>query len=363
MKRFLNTLFIIFSVTVPIALSGCSKPVPVDTLWEKEFSNAQEIADTYNNIKQQINGNEELDLKNLCHMIWNSGEYIIKCKGKNEDINILPQYITPLSLDNDSLKSFLLRVNAEKFADHYFMLSAMKRGEEFDAARDGLTMTVFFHGRPINNNDYDKLHQVFSSHNEILHQAYLEKMKFPFDFGGINEEFCAIRPLIEKNVAECQQKQEILDLYKHYETIMPGKKAPIVPLKDINGKDYTFAQFKGKVLVIDVWATWCSSCIAKMPKFMELRNEFKANPDVEFITVSIDRNKVIDKWKAYIKKHKMGEMLNLLPYTDEASQFECEYRITGIPRYIIINKEGNIITAYAPSPGPEMKEIIIKALK
>ena len=361
MAKILNLLLV---ATMTFVATSCSEPahVPVDTLWQKEFSNAQEIAGNYIDIKKSIDGNEDLDIKNLCHMIWHSGEYIIRCKGKNDDINILPQHISTLPLDNDSVKAYIQNIDAEKFADHYFMLSAMKRGDSFDASRDGLTITVFFPGRAINDNDYDKLRQIFSSNNEILHQAYLEKMKFPFLNSGTNEKFNSIRPLIEKNVADSPLKTEILDLYDQYTHIMPGMTAPTPPLKDINGNTHTFAEFKGKVLVIDVWATWCSSCLAKMPHYMQLRDEYKDNPDIEFITVSIDRRKVTDKWKSAIAKRNMGSMLNLIPDTDEASEFECQYYVMGIPRYIVIDKNGKIVTAYAPPPSQELKEIITRTL-
>ncbi len=349
-------------IVLPLTAFACSEPIATDTLWQKEFANAQQIADNYTDIKKQINGDEDADIKNLCHMIWHSGEYIIKCKGKNEDINILPQHISTLPLDNENVKSYIKNINAEKFIDHYFMLSAMKRGDSFDESRDGLTITVFFHGRAINDNDYDKLRQIFSSSNDTLHTIYLNKMKFPFQNSGTNEKFNSIRPIIEKNVADSPLKQEILNLYDQYTSIMPGKQAPTPLLKDINGNEHSFAEFKNKVLVIDVWATWCSSCLAKMPNYIQLREEYKGNPDIEFITVSIDRKKATEKWKAAIAKRNMGTMLNLIPDTEAASEFECQYYIVGVPRYIVIDKAGNIVTAYAPPAGPELKAIIDKTL-
>lgn len=356
---------LLFVAVLPVILAtGCTEPPQVDALWQqkKEFTTAREIVDIYKEIESKTGGDSLLQIKNLCHMIWHSGEYIIKCKGKNADIDILPEHISELPLGNDSVKAFLQKVKAEKFADHYFMLRAMKRGEEFDAARDGLTITVFFPIRAINDNDYDKLRQVFSSDNEILHEVYLEKMKFPFQNSGCSAGFEAIRPLIEQNVAESPLKKEILDLYDYYSTVMPGRKAPDCILKDINGKQHSLKEFCGKILVIDVWATWCSSCLKKMPDFMKLREEFKHNPDVMFITVSIDRKKDTDKWKAAIKRRGMSGMLNLIPDTDEASQFECDFRIVGVPRYIIIDRDGDIVTAYAPPAGPYMKDIIMQTL-
>ena len=58
----------------------------------------------------------------------------------------------------------------------------------------------------------------------------------------------------------------------------------------------------------------------------------------------------------------MKHLLNLFPDCDAQSQFETDYQIQGVPRYIIIDKKGNIISAYAPSEPAEIKELIEKAL-
>ena len=58
----------------------------------------------------------------------------------------------------------------------------------------------------------------------------------------------------------------------------------------------------------------------------------------------------------------MGELLNLYPDCSVESEFESEYHVSGVPRYIIQDKMGRIVTAYAPPPGEGMEEIIEKTL-
>ena len=141
---------------------------------------------------------------------------------------------------------------------------------------------------------------------------------------------------------------------------MDGAKAPQAQLQDTKGNIRTLEEFKGKMLIIDVWATWCSSCLAKMPEYMKIRDKFAGNSSIEFITLSIDRNKKRNLWIETLKKQSMDGMTNLITGCDEFSEFEERYNIAGIPRYIIIDKEGYIITAYAPSPGDRLQEIIIE---
>lgn len=358
-----STHLIMTIASIALLALSCYNPPQVDSLWQKEFNTAQEIIDTYIAIDEKLReSDKERQTKNLCHYIWNSGEYMFKCRGKNEDIALLPENIEELALDDDIVKSYMIERDTARFADHYFTLKAMKRGCSFDDSRDGITITVFYPIRGINDNDYRKLQEVFSCKNDALHIAYMKKLKFPFRNSGCNAELNEIRPLIEKNVKESRLKQEIMELYNMYGNIVPGMPAPNPVLKDTKGNEHTFAEFRGKVLVVDVWATWCSSCLAKMPDYMALRESYKENKDIEFITVSIDRRDARNAWLNSIEKRGMSNMLNLTPDCEEMSQFECDYHISGVPRYIVIGKDGNIISAYAPPPGSGLKEIISKSI-
>ncbi len=346
-----------------LVLSSSIAPIEVNSLWNKEFATAQEIVETYNEIKTKLGKrNKELHILNDCNYVWQSGEYMFKCRGKKEDIAVLPKHSEKLELDNDIVTKFMIERDTARFADHYFTLQAMKRGDSFNDSRDGITVTVFYPIRGWNNNDYQKLHEVFTSKNNALHIAYLKKLKHPLIYNGCNDELYAIRELIEKNVAESELKNEILSLYDIYKPLMAGSIAPDVAFKDAGGKIYNISDFKGKVLVIDVWATWCKSCLMNMSKFITLKEEYKNNPDVEFITVSTDNDEVRENWLAAIKKFKMEGMLNLTPDYSAELNFTNDYRVSSVPRYMVIDKNGYIVSVFAPKPDDGMKEMIEQAL-
>lgn len=333
-----------------------------DSIWQRKFSNAAEITALYDSIKQTIAEDEKgVHTLNQCHFVWNSGEYMFSCRGKNEDIYGLPEHATELSFDNEVVSQFANTKKIGKFADHYFTLQAMKKGDSFNESRDGVTATVFYEIRALNENDYNKLHTIFTSKNSALHNEYLERLKFPLQNSGCTDGLKSIEPLIEANVADSPLKAEVLELYKIFTRIMPGNPAPLSTLKNAEGKEYTFANFKDKVLVIDVWATWCHSCLANMHKFAGMRQWFSKEGDVCFITVSIDRSEDKEIWMEALKKHNMRGMLNLFPDCEAQSQFETDFMISGVPRYIIIGKKGEIVSAHAPAPGPEMAAMIERA--
>ena len=334
----------------------------LDSLWQRKFTGAADIIALYDSVKHSIpekeNGTHTL---NQCHYVWHSGEYMFSCRGKNDDIYQLPERSTELSFDNSVVAQFALTKKIGRFADHYFTLQAMKRGDSFNDSRDGVTATVFYEIRALNENDYDKLRTVFTSKNSALHNEYLERLKFPLQNSGCTDGLKSVEPLIEKNVADSPLKAKILAMYETFTRIMPGNPAPISVLKDADGNEHTFEEFKGKVLVIDVWATWCHSCLANMHKFAGMRQWFSKESDVCFITVSIDRSEDKDVWLEALKKHNMKGMLNLFPGCEAQSQFETDFQISSVPRYIIIGKKGEIVSAHAPSPGPEMATMIERA--
>lgn len=92
----------------------------------------------------------------------------------------------------------------------------------------------------------------------------------------------------------------------------------------------------GKVVVIEVWASWCSDCVKAMPKVKEMQSN---NPDVNYIFISMD--KTLDKWKEGIEKHELkGDHYWV---TDGMKgEFGKSINLDWIPRYIVIDKKGKV---------------------
>lgn len=110
----------------------------------------------------------------------------------------------------------------------------------------------------------------------------------------------------------------------------------------------SLAGYKGKVVYVDVWATWCGPCRAEFPNSKVLKNEYKDEEDLVFMYVSIDSDK--SAWKKYLTNDPefTGEHL----FVDGAWNSEiCKtYNIMAIPRYLLIDKDGKIADSNAPRP-------------
>lgn len=121
-----------------------------------------------------------------------------------------------------------------------------------------------------------------------------------------------------------------------------GPEALESKMTSVDGKEVAFkdilAQYKGKTVVIDVWASWCSDCKKGMPKVHELQKMF---PNVSYLFLSYDR--VIDNWKAGIESFntKGGDNYHVSTSMKQGA-FAADVNLDWIPRYMVVDKDGNI---------------------
>lgn len=116
-----------------------------------------------------------------------------------------------------------------------------------------------------------------------------------------------------------------------------GKPSPDFKGVDVDGKEYTLADFRGKYVYIDVWATWCGPCRQEIPYLKKLDEDYK-DAQIVFLSLSVDQDKA--KWEKMVKEQSMsGVQLHL----GQNSSFQQAYKIEGIPHFILLDREGKII--------------------
>ncbi|MDR3633532.1 MAG: redoxin domain-containing protein [Isosphaeraceae bacterium] len=116
----------------------------------------------------------------------------------------------------------------------------------------------------------------------------------------------------------------------------------------VKGAPVSIKGLKGKVVVIDFWATWCGPCIAEMPKMKELYAQYK-DQGVEFIGVSLDSPKSeggLDRLKAFVEKNEIGWPQNYLGGAWD-SPLITKLGIDSIPRVFLVDAEGNLASVEA----------------
>ncbi|GEM53541.1 hypothetical protein EB1_33310 [Empedobacter brevis NBRC 14943 = ATCC 43319] len=123
-------------------------------------------------------------------------------------------------------------------------------------------------------------------------------------------------------------------------------KAPDFSLADINGKRFNLADFKGKYVYIDIWATWCGPCKVQIPFMKELEKQFHDAP-IHFVSISLDKEEDKPIWKKMIRENQMS---GVQLFAGKENNFGYDYQIQYIPTFLILDKEGNIMIDRAPAP-------------
>lgn len=128
-------------------------------------------------------------------------------------------------------------------------------------------------------------------------------------------------------------------------------------LKDVEGKDVSFETFKGKVVVLDFWATWCGPCKVEIPHFIELQDKYR---DKGLMIVGISVDDPVDKLAPYVKEMGMNyPVLQGLGHDDVQDAFGP---ILGIPVSVMISRDGKVCATHTGLTSKEVFEREIQAL-
>ncbi|MBI9042109.1 MAG: TlpA family protein disulfide reductase [Lutibacter sp.] len=147
---------------------------------------------------------------------------------------------------------------------------------------------------------------------------------------------------------------------KMHEDIMRFAKGKVSPTfenyENFNGGKTSLSDLKGKYVYIDVWATWCAPCKAEIPFLKTLEKEYHGK-NIQFVSISVDMPDFHEAWKEMVKKEELG---GIQLYADKnfESKFIVDYGINAIPRFILLDPNGNIVDSDAERPSsPKLKEL------
>ncbi len=212
-----------------------------------------------------------------------------------------------------------------------------------------------FSGKPIDNKqtvDAVKNNQLKGEWTLAL----AEKMKTYTELQQFNSEY-------GKYIQTSDQKDRINELLVKLDQGDSGLKTLDFSGTDVNDKKVSLSDFKGKVVVVDVWATWCGPCRKEIPALKALEKEYHTNTDIVFLSISLDNVKDKQKWLDFIKQEGLTGV-QLFGGNGLSSEVAKLYNIKGIPRFMVFGKNGNIVTDNAPLPtNPSLRIMVEEQLK
>ena len=164
-----------------------------------------------------------------------------------------------------------------------------------------------------------------SEMNDILKRTYIKEHRSET---GFNDYIAVL------------QKENYLKMVEELRKSMLNEAAPSFALLDLDGKKINITDLKGKVVVVDFWATWCGPCKASFPGMQRMVNKYKENPDVKFVFV--------DTWERVEDKPKnAADFISNNKYSfhvllDNDNKVVEQFKVDGIPTKFVIDKNGNI---------------------
>jgi thiol-disulfide isomerase/thioredoxin len=203
------------------------------------------------------------------------------------------------------------------------------------------------------NQSFQGVHQQFVQNRTNFIQQNIQSPALIVTLNSFNmeQEFEAYEQVVKALKASYPDSPTVQDIAKNLDALSkkfgpkkplgPGSEVPDIVMANPEGVDLSLSDYKGKIVLIDFWASWCGPCRQENPNVVKLYNKYK-DAGFDIFSVSLDRQK--ERWVAAIEQDKLtwdGHVSDLKGWQNVAAQ---AYGVTGIPFTVLLDKEGKVIS-------------------
>jgi thiol-disulfide isomerase/thioredoxin len=174
---------------------------------------------------------------------------------------------------------------------------------------------------------------------------------------GLSPNTIELAETLEMEIASTELKNVVREDIARWEKLGPGKPAPEFAGLAPDGRKISLSDLRGKVVYVDIWATWCGPCIGEFPDSKKVQSGFKGNDKVAFLYVSVDRDTLA--WRKMVAGDKVPKGIHIINGSDSPNSVWNQYHVWGIPRYLLIDAAGRMVATHAvrPSSGKVTAEL------
>lgn len=179
-------------------------------------------------------------------------------------------------------------------------------------------------------------------------------------FYQAKEIFSSVAGMITSEAGKSRLQQLNADYNKLQENCKNGQPMYPFTLTDPEGKTHSLAEYKGKFLFIDLWASWCAPCKFQIPALQQLEKEMHGK-NIRFLSISADKPQDREKWISTMKEYNMTGNHLISPNGFNYEMFKT-YAINSIPRFMLVDPDGRIVMDNARRPSDPLLKLQLNEL-
>lgn len=221
---------------------------------------------------------------------------------------------------------------------------------------------------PVSNDDYMSVYAKEIGNAKVKSHYLVALLDKTLKYNYLND-FERQLPVVRPSITDAEAAARIPELEKIYAEkvkeaadVKAGMPMPDFVCKDVDGKEYRLSDMKGDYVIVDFWFTGCVPCRAEMPYFDELAKDFDGK-GVRFVSLSLDTGEQLyAAWEKMMRKkpHAPGVLSVNLPDGFNSPLLKT-LNIRGVPRIMLLDREGKIVESYAKRPSdPKLRQQLEK---